>query len=68
MNRKKMFAALICGILGCICIGSGDWLTKGAAQIAPWRNALAMALPLSEACMFLWEVAKSKMAVGNKPD
>lgn len=59
MNRKKMFDALICGILGCICIGCGDWLmiygdtvyegtlswlTKGAAQIAPWRNALAMAL------------------------
>lgn len=56
-NRKKMIAALLCGMLGCICMGAGDWLmlygdtayegnlywlTQGAAQIAPWRNSLAM--------------------------
>lgn len=58
-NRQKMLAALLCGILGCICFGAGDWLmiygdtahtgtlswlTAGAARIPPWRNALAMAL------------------------
>lgn len=57
MKRKKMIAALLCGMLGCICMGSGDWLmlygdtahegnlywlTQGAAQIAPWRNSMAM--------------------------
>lgn len=57
INRKKMIAALLCGVLGCICMGAGDWLmlygdtayegniywlTQGAAQIAPWRNSLAM--------------------------
>ncbi|MDO4332462.1 MAG: hypothetical protein Q4C58_07200 [Eubacteriales bacterium] len=57
IERKKMIAALLCGVLGCICMGSGDWLmlygdtayegnvywmTRGAAQIEPWRNALAM--------------------------
>lgn len=59
MNERKMRAALLCGMLGCICFGSGDWLmiygetayagtlswlTDGAGQIAPWRNGLAMAL------------------------
>ncbi|MDO4314199.1 MAG: hypothetical protein Q4C45_00365 [Oscillospiraceae bacterium] len=57
--RKNMIAALLCGFLGCLCFGAGDWLmiygdaaytgrlswlTAGAAQIAPWRNGLAMAL------------------------
>lgn len=56
---NKITAALLCGLLGCICMGGGDWLmicgdtaysgnltwlTAGAAQIAPWRNNLAMAL------------------------
>lgn len=57
--RKKITAALLCGLLGCACFGGGDWLmilgdtahsgtlswlTAGAAQMAPWRNILAMAL------------------------
>lgn len=52
-------AALWCGLLGCLLMGTGDWLmlygdtaytgrlawlTVGAAGIAPWRNALAMGL------------------------
>lgn len=56
---KRMNLALICGMLGCVCFGAGDWLmiygdtahagalvwlTEGAARIAPWRNGLAMAL------------------------
>ncbi len=58
-GQKKITAALLCGLLGCACFGGGDWLmlygdtahsgtlswlTAGAAQIAPWRNSLAMAL------------------------
>ena len=58
-KNRAMPAALVCGVLGCICMGAGDWLmlygdtayrgalswlTVGAAQIAPWRNGLAMAL------------------------
>ena len=58
-EQKKLTAALLCGLLGCLCFGSGDWLmiygntayggalswlTEGVAQIAPWRNNLAMAL------------------------
>lgn len=54
---KKVILALICGMLGCICFGAGDWLmiygdtayngsiywlTEGTSQIAPWRNALSM--------------------------
>lgn len=51
--------ALLCGLLGCLCFGTGDWLmlygdtahrgslswlTEGAAIIPPRRDALAMAL------------------------
>lgn len=58
-NRQKMTAALVCGLLGCLCMGAGDWLmlygdpsydgalrwlTRGAAAIPAWRNGLAMAL------------------------
>lgn len=58
-SREKIQAALLCGMLGCVCFGAGDWLmiygdtahsgalpwlTEGAAGIAPWRNAVAMAL------------------------
>lgn len=58
-TRNKMITALLCGLLGCLCIGGGDWLmiygdvtyhgklmwlTEGTARIAPWRNTLAMAL------------------------
>ena len=58
-ERKIIIGSLLCGILGCFCLGAGDWLmiygdttymgsiswlTVGAAAIAPWRNALAMAL------------------------
>lgn len=57
INRKRMIAALICGMLGCICFGAGDWLmiygdtaysgslywlTEGVIHIASWRNTLAM--------------------------
>lgn len=59
MNKVKLSLALISGILGCLCFGAGDWLmiyadptysgelfwlTDGTAQIAPWRNTLAMIL------------------------
>ncbi|MCM1321816.1 MAG: hypothetical protein NC041_10050 [Bacteroides sp.] len=59
ITQNNMTAALICGLLGCLCFGGGDWLmiygdtahsgnlswlTAGAAQIAPWRTNLAMAL------------------------
>lgn len=58
-DRKKLTAAMICGILGCFCYGGGDWLmmygdtaysgklmwlTQGVAQIPAWRNGLAMML------------------------
>ena len=54
-----MKAALVCGILGCLCYGGGDWLmmfgnpahqgalswlTEGTAAIPQWRYNLAMAL------------------------
>lgn len=56
-KRKKMIAALICGMLGCVFMCSGDWLmmygdtayhgnvywlTEGTAQIPAWRNLLSM--------------------------
>lgn len=59
VDRKKLAAAMICGILGCFCYGGGDWLmmygetaysgkliwlTQGVAQIPAWRNGLAMML------------------------
>lgn len=59
MTKKKSILMLICGILGCICFGCGDWLmiygdvthtgslywlTNGTAQIPEWRNSLAMLL------------------------
>ncbi len=57
--KKSMKAALICGMLGCLCYGGGDWLmmygdasyagglpwlTTGVAAIPQWRFNLAMAL------------------------
>lgn len=56
-NKKKIIATLLCGMLGCILMGSGDWLmmygntthhgelywlTDGVAQIPVWRNSLSM--------------------------
>ena len=57
--RSKQNAAFLCGILGCLCYGGGDWLmmygstahsgtvswlTEGTALIPQWRYDLAMAL------------------------
>ncbi|MCM1164395.1 MAG: hypothetical protein NC299_09985 [Lachnospiraceae bacterium] len=57
INRKKVIAALICGMLGCVFLCSGDWLmiygntahsgavhwlTEGTAQIPAWKNLLSM--------------------------
>jgi hypothetical protein len=59
MSDKKLKLSVLCGILGCFCFGSGDWLmmygdtaytgslywlTTGVANIASWRNTLAMFL------------------------
>lgn len=59
MTKRNFLLAMLCGGLGCLCFGGGDWLmiygdtayqgelywlTEGAAQIAAWRNGLAMAL------------------------
>ena len=58
MKRHRK-TALLCGMLGCICYGTGDWLmiygdpshtgklvwlSKGTAFISQWRFNLAMAL------------------------
>ncbi|MCD8107102.1 MAG: hypothetical protein LUE20_03945 [Oscillospiraceae bacterium] len=58
-DYKKITLALLCGLMGCLCFGVGDWLmlygdttylgtiswlTVGVTQIAPWRNSLAMML------------------------
>ncbi len=57
--KKHPKAALLCGILGCLCYGGGDWLmmygnpvhhgalswlTEGVAAIPQWRFDLAMVL------------------------
>ena len=57
--RSKQNLSLLCGMLGCLCFGGGDWLmmygdtahsgavswlTEGAAMIPQWRYNLAMAL------------------------
>lgn len=57
--KQKTKLALLCGLLGCLCFGGGDWLmlygntayqgsiswlTEGVAAIPAWRNTLAMAL------------------------
>ena len=59
LTKKHMKAALLCGMLGCLCYGGGDWLmmfgnpayqgtlswlTEGVATIPQWRYNLAMAL------------------------
>lgn len=59
ITKKKIPIAMVLGMLGCLCYGGGDWLmlygdtahagvlywlTTGAANIAPWRNSLAMFL------------------------
>lgn len=58
-EHKKLTITLLSGLLGCLCMGVGDWLmiygdtaytgaiswlTLGVKQIAPWRNTLSMAL------------------------
>lgn len=59
VNKQNNTVALICGILGCLCYGSGDWLmmygdpsyigklswlTTGTSNIPVWRYDLAMFL------------------------
>ena len=59
MKGNRRIPALLCGLLGCLCYGGGDWLmlygdpahagalswlTKGAAEMPLWRYDLAMAL------------------------
>ena len=59
MNSKKIKMALLCGMLGCVLMCTGDWLmlygdptatgaafwlTEGAKQVPAWRNALSMAV------------------------
>lgn len=59
MKKNGMRIALICGLLGCLCYGGGDWLmlygspayhgalswlTDGVAAMPQWRFDLAMAL------------------------
>ena len=59
MKKRSMILALLCGMLGCLCFGGGDWLmiygdtshvgqlswlTAGTAAIPSWRYTLAMAL------------------------
>ena len=60
MTKNKMIAAIVCGMLGCLCFGGGDWmmiygdtsfhadavswLTNGIPEIPLWRQDLAMAL------------------------
>ena len=58
-KNSSIRPALLLGMLGCLLMGGSDWLmiygdtayegnlawlTVGAAEIAPWRNTLAMAL------------------------
>ena len=58
-NKEKIKSSLICGILGCICYGTGDWLmiygdsnssskliflTKGTANIPQWRYSISLFL------------------------
>ncbi len=60
-KRNKRIAALVCGLLGCLCFGAGDWLmlygdpaytgkvywlTEGVRHIPQWRFDLSMALAL----------------------
>lgn len=74
--KHRMGLALLCGMLGCLCFGGGDWLmlygdtahegsifwlTKGAAAIPGWRNNLAMALSFPG--ILLYGVAL--LALGN---
>ena len=59
MREKRIKIVLLLGMLGCVLMGTGDWLmlygdptatgaafwlTEGAARIPAWRNALSMAL------------------------
>ena len=59
MKTNRMKIALICGVLGCLCYGGGDWLmlygspahhgalswlTEGVGAMPQWRFSLAMAL------------------------
>ena len=59
VKTNRIRAALVCGLLGCLCFGGGDWLmlygdpgyrgalswlTEGVAAIPQWRFDLALAL------------------------
>ena len=69
--KKQMKAALLCGMLGCLCYGAGDWLmmvgdpayqgalpwlTEGVAAIPQWRYNLAMALAFPWIALHLFYV------------
>lgn len=59
MKRKTMMLCLVCGLLGCLCMGAGDWLmiygdatyngevywiAEGIRSIPQWRFDLSMIL------------------------
>jgi len=59
MKHRTMMLCLFCGLLGCVCMGAGDWLmiygdptytgsvywiAEGARSISQWRFDLAMIL------------------------
>lgn len=46
---KKMKAALLCGMLGCLCYGAGDWLMIYGDPAH--EGALSWLVPVSEAVM-----------------
>lgn len=75
MSKQKALLLLLSGILGCLCFGCGDWLmiyadhtahgalfwlTEGTAQIAPWRNTLAMALAFPGIIFTRWRSLRSQ--------
>ena len=46
MSLKKRKAALLCGVLGCLCYGGGDWLIMyGDPLPASWLTIGAAAIP-----------------------
>ena len=53
-NKTKNIRALICGILGCLCYGGGDWLIASCMPERAFRLGFTNGL-MSES-MIIWFV------------
>lgn len=70
MNEKKIIGSLLCGILGCFCLGVGDWLmiygdTAYMGSIS-WLVIVSEVLMLPPYFYWFWVLVRGKSIFPRK--